>query len=304
MMEPDRPIELPSEIPWARTTLGPRGDELPVARPMFPHGEDRDPWYPFRMAWISWAAAWGGLGLIMVAAALMVGVELFAAMLALPSGTPVDETMAVALGSLPYLYLNKGGSAFVAVGLLIALAFLHRAPWATFGLGRQPWWRHFTFAGVCFIGCYVGIVLTAPIIYLLANLIEAGEDDLLRRVDFINPLSAHGLGGLVGFMVLVAVHEEVLFRGVLLPYLRRVGLGWIGAVLVSSAIFAVLHIGQGLLAIPQTFALALIFASIYLWSRSLPAVIVAHAAFNVTQLLLAPWLLSYAEELSEQVAGT
>ncbi len=101
----------------------------------------------------------------------------------------------------------------------------------------------------------------------------------------------------VALLVPVAIHEETLFRGLLIPYLHRVGLGWPVAVLVSAAVFAALHITQGWLALPQIFAVGLILGGFFIWSRSLLAVMIAHFLFDLIQTELARFLLPWAQRV-------
>ncbi len=84
-------------------------------------------------------------------------------------------------------------------------------------------------------------------------------------------------------IVVAPFAEEVLFRGVLLPALgRRVGVG--AAILISSALFAVMHFHVGSLVPLFVFSIALSLAYIYTESIGVP--IVMHMLFNAVSLMV------------------
>jgi membrane protease YdiL (CAAX protease family) len=91
------------------------------------------------------------------------------------------------------------------------------------------------------------------------------------------------LGPLTGSEILVlatasSVGEEIFFRGALLP---AVGL-WI-----SSAIFALLHIGPKLRFLPWTFSsfvAGMVFGQLFLWTGDLGGPVVAHFTVNALNL--------------------
>jgi len=82
-----------------------------------------------------------------------------------------------------------------------------------------------------------------------------------------------GLGAIVQPAV-----EELYFRGLLYPALRRhVGVVW--AVILNALVFALPHWGQPQMLLPLML-LGVLLASLYAYTRSLPAAIFAHALNN------------------------
>lgn len=78
--------------------------------------------------------------------------------------------------------------------------------------------------------------------------------------------------------------EESVYRGYgLAPLVER--LGSVGGLLVMSVFFGLLHWGNGGLAVVFTGIIGLIYGALFLWRRTLPAVIVAHAAYNAIVIL-------------------
>ena len=77
------------------------------------------------------------------------------------------------------------------------------------------------------------------------------------------------------------IMEELLFRGLLYPYLKgKIGTGH--ALWISSFVFAVFHFHP--LSIPPLFALSIVLVLLYEWKGNLASCIVMHSAFNALSL--------------------
>lgn len=99
---------------------------------------------------------------------------------------------------------------------------------------------------------------------------------------------------LIGFSAIISIWEEVAFRGFFLPRLRRLTGSWIAAVLLSSGLFAVLHLEmQAAAIIIPLFFIAVLWCLVTIWRRSLVPVIIAHFLLDLIQLL---WMTSTAPE--------
>jgi len=97
------------------------------------------------------------------------------------------------------------------------------------------------------------------------------------------------LGTFLTLAVVVPVCEELLFRGLILPGLRR-RYGPAAALLLSSALFGLSHMRLPA-AIAPSFAAGLVLGAIALRTRSTGPAIVLHAAINAAPMLLsAPFL--------------
>ena len=85
----------------------------------------------------------------------------------------------------------------------------------------------------------------------------------------------------IAVVILAPIGEEIVFRGFAFSGLKA-KLGVFGAILVTSAVFSVIHIGPdvGVGIIPPTFLLGVAFAFIYYRTRSLILAIAAHALHN------------------------
>lgn len=138
------------------------------------------------------------------------------------------------------------------------------------------------------LACYAGILPVFFFAAVLSRLVMTivGYPVTIQDVMllFAEPQSAWSLLALLGLAMIVApVAEEVLFRGMLLPLLmKRLGAG--PAVIVSSALFALIHFH-----VPSFFPLFVLatgFALAYIYTGSLWTPITMHALFNGINLAL------------------
>ncbi|NLG43561.1 MAG: CPBP family intramembrane metalloprotease [Phycisphaerae bacterium] len=173
----------------------------------------------------------------------------------------------------------------LGVGLLYFLLWRRNLPACAFGVqlhkpGQQLLW------GAAGLGLAYGwFIVTVIALGAVLMLFPELQSDLMKRQELIE-LLPDTFGRVVILMIPVAVSEEILFRGLMLPYLRRITGTWWLAVLISTLIFAVLHFNQGILGILQISGVAVVFAVVFIYSRSLLAAIVAHFAFDVAQMVL------------------
>ncbi|UCD28900.1 MAG: CPBP family intramembrane metalloprotease [Planctomycetota bacterium] len=84
----------------------------------------------------------------------------------------------------------------------------------------------------------------------------------------------------------VALWEEFVFRGFVLTRLYALFRRWWLAVLVGSAVFGMMHIYEGLLAVLLIFILGMIMGSLLVWRKSLLPSITFHLMHNLVMFLL------------------
>jgi membrane protease YdiL (CAAX protease family) len=104
--------------------------------------------------------------------------------------------------------------------------------------------------------------------------------------------TAHGLPALYLAVVVAApAFEELLFRGFLLPGLTP-ALGGIGAALVSSALFGLLHLQYDLFDMTAVVLLGLLFAIVRLRTGSVFLTFTLHAITNLIATLEVAWVVA------------
>lgn len=141
----------------------------------------------------------------------------------------------------------------------------------------------------------IGIAITFPTLWLISRIpwIAPGAEVARAQAQrmagyFLNP-GATAWRALLIYPVL----EEMFFRGLMMPLLRRYFPGWL-AVGVPTALFALTHFGGGWANVLFAAAMGLVFARLVIRTESLFPAIVCHVAVNVTGLfVLAPLLVAH-----------
>lgn len=141
----------------------------------------------------------------------------------------------------------------------------------------------------------LGAGMLVPIIALRLKSLRPGQADaadpirqMLESVGALLPRDRRERRLFAALAVTAGVCEEILFRGFLLFYLQEVfpGFGVVGAVVVSSAIFGLVHFYQGIKGVLATGVFGAGMAILYVASGSLIAPIILHALLDLRVLLL------------------
>lgn len=172
---------------------------------------------------------------------------------------------------------------------VLAWAYLSRTPWREIGLVRPASWIRTIAVGIGF-GCAFKFLMKAIVMPLLG-------------APAINPVY-HYLAGNTGalpgmlFMVIVGAGfgEEILFRGFFFERLGKLLGSGVGAkiaiVLLNAALFGAIHYPeQGLAGAEQAAIGGLVWGTIFAATGQLWILIFAHAAFDVTAILMIYWSL-------------
>jgi membrane protease YdiL (CAAX protease family) len=194
---------------------------------------------------------------------------------------------------------QKWLSAAGVVAVAALLLHFHRLHPASIGLSTKRPTTQALWALATLVGLYAAHFVSITLIFLLILLVPPLQADLAHRIEFLELLPHHSL--LLSFLLLipVAIEEELLFRGLMIPYLRRLGCSWTGALIISTAIFASLHISQGALGIIQVFTIGCVFGLFFILSRSLTAVIIAHFVFDMMQIQLARLVAPLIDQIQQ-----
>ena len=131
-------------------------------------------------------------------------------------------------------------------------------------------------------GLVIGIImLTLAFLFpAFAAQLQSNGQRIIDRVPKISPAMFALVTLLIGFW------EELVFRGFLMPRLRRATGSWAIAVLLSTTVFAALHlIDQVPAALVLVTVLSLMFSLVTIWRRSIVPAVVAHALFDFCMFL-------------------
>lgn len=219
---------------------------------------------------------WSLLGQLLVGLIVGIGLQL--------AGVRVGELGGASLGAVTVVVQS-----LVLAGALAWLAGRGHLTWRLAG-SRRPSGRHVLHG----VGGGVAAFLTSTAIILtgdaLVGPLEQPGQALLETEMLAGPALVLTV---VAASLLAPLLEETIFRGVLFQALGR-RVGWVAGMVVSAAVFAVVHVevvlplglgsivyGLGLLGVGAVLAL------VFHRSRSLVAAMVAHAVFNGIQLTFA-----------------
>lgn len=234
---------------------------------------------------------------VLLAAAVCVPMFLDVLTLSAAGGAADAEVL-----SPTYLVSRKVFDAGLVAALAAFVLLRNRLPAASVGLTlERTGWQGL--AGLAVVGAiYVYMVLFLCVMMVVLLLFPSLQKDLAARGEFIELMPVDDVWTSLALLIPVAIHEELLFRGLLLPCLRRATGGWTAAMLISSALFAVLHIAQGWLGVVQVFGLSMIFSVAFVRTRSLLVVIVAHFLFDFLQFQLIRLLRPLFDQLPQMPA--
>lgn len=267
----------------------------PVLRPFAPPGAGGLPVEPLRLEGVSRRDAALDLALVLLV------------LLVLPMGLDLVNVVSLAGedpgelggGTLQQRFLTnrKVFDALLAATLAGYFVWRHRISAAAFGLhGRAPL-RQVLLTVPILLATYATFMVSVVVTTLLVTGGHDLQQEVETRREFMQLMPLDNLWSGMALMAPVAIHEELLFRGLMLPYLRRLGCSWTWAVVLSSGLFAALHLAQGWLGVVQLLPVGIVLAVAFIRTRSLAAVVLAHFAFNVLQLQLARVVLPLADRL-------
>lgn len=189
------------------------------------------------------------------------------------------------LGLLAIFIILAGNLITVPLSAIFVLTWvwLSKTPWREIGLVRPRSW----IAGAV-IGIAGGVALKfftkAVVLPLL------GADPVNQMYHYIagNPQAA--LEFAVYVIIGAGFSEETVFRGYFFERLGKLFGQSAGAkvaiVVLTSALFGVLHYQQGLAGIEQATLVGLIFGSVFAITGRLYTLMIAHAAFDLTAVAM------------------
>ena len=190
------------------------------------------------------------------------------------------------LGVLAMLVIVATGPILEPLGGILALLWAHRSrtAWAEIGYVRPRSWIRTIAAGVA-VGSALKLVLKAVVMPLL------GAPAVNPVYHYLAGNRAALPGMLFDVTVGAAFAEETVFRGFLFERLGKLfgetALAKAAIVLLTSVLFGVIHYpGQGLPGAEQATITGLVLGAIFASTGRIWMPMVAHAAFDVTAVLI------------------
>jgi len=171
------------------------------------------------------------------------------------------------------LYPTRGGVAAVVVVVVVRLApTLRSAPWSP---GRAALFGLVVGVGSV-VATHVGDRLLAPLL--------PGLGDDIARLQLLAAVTASRLA----VVVLIALAEELLWRGLILDALRQLGMRAPVAVGVAALVYAASQLGpRSPWLVVAAFGCGLLWGALR-WRIGLPAAVAAHLVWTLAILGLVP----------------
>ncbi|KAA0220931.1 MAG: CPBP family intramembrane metalloprotease [Planctomycetota bacterium] len=281
-------VEAPAAVfvPWARPVTWSDGASAPGVWAAFDAVErgftgeatpDRD---PMLLRSQSRLAALADCGVVLLIF-LMFEVG-FTALIALTKGVSVFEDPSQLKPLLLPMMAARAG--FYVAGTALLLVLRRQRP-ACVGATLQGLPLN-TLIGVAGAGAMLGVAVVFGLVsfVLFPEQRDRLDDNTERLKAFVPNLS---IGGFALLAMFVSLNEEMLFRGLLMPRLRRLLGSWWAAVLTSTVVFTGLHLfDQEWFVLPMIAVLSVVMSLLTIWRRSLVPAIVMHAGFNFSQFML------------------
>jgi membrane protease YdiL (CAAX protease family) len=132
--------------------------------------------------------------------------------------------------------------------------------------------------------CFGAILAWQVVIWLqwpaLIDQMTENAERLMRLMPRLHLLTFGGVALTVG------VYEELVFRGFLMPRLRRATGSWTAAVVISTILFTIPHwIDQTTVALVPVAILSVVFSLLTIWRKSLVPAIMGHFLFDWAQFV-------------------
>ncbi|MFO7774892.1 MAG: CPBP family intramembrane glutamic endopeptidase [Candidatus Hydrogenedentota bacterium] len=221
---------------------------------------------------------------VIIGAALLLAIELIGANLAALMMSISAQLRGAPMPDDPQELAQTGGfvAAMQPFKLVLALmamavvALLCKLPWSSY-YGRWGFtWRQ---AG----GWLLGMTLLLGAAAL--GLVILGQPVVLDWVISVYETATWMPYFVVALCVLAPIYEELFFRGFLLRGLEQSRLGATGGIVVSSALWAAIHLQYPLQGVVIIFIMGLFLGVAWVKTRSLGLVILLHGAANALTLM-------------------
>ncbi|MFD2794603.1 CPBP family intramembrane glutamic endopeptidase [Promicromonospora vindobonensis] len=212
----------------------------------------------------------------------------------------VTAYLGLGLGAVSVVGEPIGATALLGavVIVLVGLMRVARLRWLDYTPAPHPTCEtsHFgLFVGACAVLAFLAGQSLALWLYTTAG--SAGFDESLRA-----KADAGAAVTVLLALVIAPIAEEMLFRGLLYPLLRR-HVSVVGSVLVTTAVFGLVH--GNAVQLVAVLPLAILLALVYERTRRLWPCVLLHLGFNLAAILVpAPALVGLSNPVAALLLGT
>ena len=195
-------------------------------------------------------------------------------------GITDPESIDLDIGTLELVasLLASLGPAAIAAYLLWRDGRLHAA-----GFGRRSPGFILGYGALGTVCCFIAIITVGLVINTII-LATGGDIEETNDVEAIE-LTAGVVVAIIAIALAAGIGEEIVFRAYAISRMEEAGFGR-AAVWAPWAVFTVIHLYQGPIALLVIGAVSAVFVWLYRWQRSVWPVMVAHALYDIGILLL------------------
>ena len=165
-------------------------------------------------------------------------------------------------------------------------------------------WNLSQYRELAVIGCIVigTLVVIRPFVAIFSPEMSSQMADTLRDLGDFLPRTRYQLLWGVGVSIAAGIGEELVYRGYLLPYFESI-MPMSAAMFVSSVIFGLAHLYQGVSGVITSALIGFLFSLLYLTTGTLLWPILLHALMDISAITAAYIVLSSRfSQKSRQVA--
>jgi membrane protease YdiL (CAAX protease family) len=174
-----------------------------------------------------------------------------------------------------------------AVVVTLAAMRLSGDPWSAFGIKKPAALDILTGSIVCIVKYCATMMGVSIFLDILKSM--CSERYIYRIIHpRETPFHVHGWTGLVLLLILaiiVGFSEELVVRSYLIPRLERLLHSTWASVLVSAAVFGLLHWRSGILSVCSAFFGGIVYGIAFVWTRRFWPVAIAHAMYDFSAFL-------------------
>lgn len=172
----------------------------------------------------------------------------------------------------------------VAIVAIVAITHKRGLSMPSIGLSFRQIWLNILLGLGLFVMIFVAVIVFALLINVFFPRLNEEFEENAQLI--MNAVPRASTAGFVLISIAIGIYEELIFRGFLMPRLRRATGSWIVAVLITTVVFAILHLqDQAPAALLAITALSLAFSAITILRHSIIPAIIAHALFDLYMFL-------------------
>lgn len=234
--------------------------------------------------WSAWATA--GLGAVILFALFLVTLVVVVIM-SFAIGLFQMDTPFNIEGFINAIYAHVGlltavsGIVAYTVAGVLTIAFIKARRGAS--IAKYLGLRRITWKAMLLLVLITAIFVT--LVTLIGSFFQADESDTKNLVEIYNT-STWPVLLWIAVVVFAPIIEELIFRGFLFEGFRNSRIGLIGAILLTSIVFTILHIGYSVSSLGAVFVFGLILGTVRHKTGSLWSTILMHALYNAVGMSL------------------